>query len=205
MSIALPHRWTEDRFAGGPFTTTILRNGLYTEVPIGLAAVGLAGAASTGVFTASFGLGRISVVTKQDLADAAVRVAAESARDLAAGQANRHADRVYELEGDTAIGGADIAEALAEVLGRPVAYHPASLSETRSALGGAGIEPYQLGHAISLSAAIIAGRAEATGSDLPRLLDKAPRPVRPAIAEAVSGLLAQLVPGATDSEPKTTV
>jgi len=126
------------------------------------------------------------VVAKQDLADAAIRVAAESDRDLAAGHPSRHAGRVYELEGDTAIGGADIAEVLAEVLGRTVAYRPASLTETRAALDGSGLEAYQVTHALSLFSNVIAGRAEASRSDLPQLLQTAPRSVREAIAQAVS-------------------
>ena len=188
MTIALPHRWSEDRFAAGPFTTTVLRNGLYTEVPLGLAASGVAEAAANGVFSAPFGRGRMSVVAKQDLADAAIRVAAESDRDLMAGRPSRHAGRIYELEGDTAIGGADIAQALTEALGRPVAYRPASLTETRAALDGSGLEAYQITHALSLFSNVIAGRAEASGSDLPRLLNAAPRSVRDALAEAVSHL-----------------
>lgn len=151
MTIALPHRWSEERFAAGPFTTTILRNGLYTEVPVGLATAGAAEAATTGVFAAPFGDGRISVVAKEDLADAAIRVAAESDRDLAAGRPSRHAGSVYELEGDTAIGGADIAAVLTEALGRLVAYRPASLTETRTALNTGGLEPYQITHTLSCS------------------------------------------------------
>ncbi|WP_194912659.1 NmrA family NAD(P)-binding protein [Catenulispora rubra] len=184
MTIALPHRWSEERFAAGPFTTTILRNGLYPDVPVALATVG---SAADGVLAAPFGAGRLSVVVRQDLADVAVRVAAESERDLAAGKPSRHADRVYELEGDTALGGADIAQILAEVLGRPISYRPTSLTETRAALAGSGLEPYQITHALSLYSNVIAGRAEATRSDLPPLLETAPRSVRAAVAEAVAG------------------
>lgn len=186
MTIALPHRWSEDRFAAGPFTTTMLRNGLYPEVLAGLAAAGAADAAATGVFAAPFGQGRMSVVAKQDLAAAAIRVAAESDRDLAAGQPSRHADRVYELEGTTAIGGAEIAQLLGDVLNRPITYHPASLAQTRTALDGSGLEPYQITHALSLFSNVIADRAEATGSDLPQLLETPPRPVLAGIAEAVA-------------------
>jgi NAD(P)H dehydrogenase (quinone) len=189
MTIAVPHRWSEDRFAGGPFTTTMLRNGLYTEVPVGLAAPGLAQAAATGVLAAPFGQGRVSVVAKADLADAAVRVAADSDRDLAAGRPSRHAGRVYELEGDTAVGGADLAQILTETLGRPIGYRPASLTETRSALDGSGLEPYQIAHALSLGSNIIAGRAEAATSDLPLLLEAPARPVRAALAQALAAAL----------------
>ncbi|ACU74682.1 NmrA family protein [Catenulispora acidiphila DSM 44928] len=195
MTIALPHRWSEDRFAAGPFTTTVLRNGLYGEVPIGLATASVAEAAATGIFAASFGEHRLSVVAKQDLADAAVRVAAESDRDLVKGQPrSRHADRIYELEGDTAIGGPEIAQILGEVLGRPIAYRPASLTETRAALDASSLEPYQIAHTLSLFSNVIAGRAEATRSDLPHLLETAPRPVLTGIAEAVAEAVAKTIP-----------
>ncbi|MEZ0112568.1 uncharacterized protein YbjT (DUF2867 family) [Catenulispora sp. EB89] len=185
MTIALPHRWSEERFAAGPFTTTILRNGLYPDLPVALATATAATSADD-VLAAPFGAGRLSVVVRQDLADVAVRVAAESERDLAAGKLSRHADRVYELEGDTALGGAEIAQILTEELGRPIAYRPASLTETRAALAGSSLEPYQITHALSLYSNVIAGRAEATRSDLPQLLRTAPRSVRAAVAEAVA-------------------
>src|SRR5882757_5629661 len=70
MSIALPHRWTEARLAEGSFDVTVLRNGLYAEIPAALAVAGAASAAATGVFAAAFGAGRVSVVAKEDLADA---------------------------------------------------------------------------------------------------------------------------------------
>ena len=56
-------------------------------MPVGLASAGAAEAAASGVFRAPFGEGRVSVMVKEDLADAEVRVAAESEGDLAAGQA----------------------------------------------------------------------------------------------------------------------
>ncbi len=185
MTIAVPHRWTEDRLAAGPFSTTILRNGLYTGIPLGLATAGAAEALATGVFKAPFGDGRVSVVAREDLADVAVRVAAESQSDLRAAAASRHAGRVYELEGDSAVGGAEIAEALTAALGRPVGYQPASLAETRAALNGSGLEPYRIAHAISLFSNVIAGRAEARSSDLAALLPAPARPVRASIEAAI--------------------
>lgn len=188
MTIALPHRWTEERLAAGPFTTTVLRNGLYAEIPVGLAVAAAGQAAATGVFAAPFGQGRVSVVAREDLADAAVRVAAESQIDLAAGRESRHAGRVYELEGDRALGGADIAAALAGALGRPVAYRPASLAETRAGLEGSGLAPYQVAHSLSLFSNVIAGRAEARTSDLAALLGVPPRPAWEAIGDAVAAV-----------------
>ncbi|MEU6260361.1 NmrA family NAD(P)-binding protein [Streptomyces sp. NPDC047043] len=186
MTIALPHRWTETRLAAAPFDVTILRNGLYAEgVPVDLAAQSAGPAAETGVFTAALGAGRVSVVARQDLADVAVRVAAETQRDLTADGSSRHSHKTYELEGVTAIGGVDIAEALANGLGRPVEYRTLSLSETRTALDGSPLEPYQITHTLSLFANTNAGLLEAHASDLPTLLPTAPRPIHDLIVKAV--------------------
>jgi len=185
LSIALPHRWTEARLISAPIAVTILRNGLYAEVPVGLAAAGAESAATTGVFAASFGTGRVPVVVREDLAEVAVRVAAESAHDLEAVGRGRHADRTYELEGVAAISGDDIAEALTDALGRAVEYRNASLADTRMALAGSGLQPYQIAHTISLFSNINAGLLEAGRSDLTTLLPTTPRPVRDLIVEAV--------------------
>lgn len=185
MSIALPHRFTEARLAAAPFAVTVLRNGLYAELPAGLAAAAAASAATTGVFPAAFGSGRVSVVARADLADVAVRVAAEAQRDVAAGSANRHAGKVYELAGVTAIGGDDIARVLTEVLGRTVAYRPVSLSDTRAALADSGLEPYRIGHSLSLFANVGAGLLAATATDLTTLLPTPPRPVHDVMTAAV--------------------
>ncbi|WP_433685087.1 NmrA family NAD(P)-binding protein [Nocardia sp. CA-119907] len=185
MTIALPHRWTENRLAAAPFEVTILRNGLYAEVPVGLAVAGAAASAESGLFAAPFGTGRISVVAREDLAEVAVRVAAETERDLAAGRRSRHAGKVYELAGVTAIGGSDIAEILSESFGRAVNYSPISLTEMRNMLQGSGLEPYQITHTLSLFANLGAGLLEASGTDLLELLPTAPRDVRALITDAV--------------------
>ncbi|MFD0364953.1 hypothetical protein ACFQZZ_26245 [Nocardia sp. GCM10030253] len=184
MTIALPHRWTETRLASAPLDVTILRNGLYAEVPVGLAAAGAAAAAETGFYTAAFGNGRVSVVAREDLADVAVRVAAETSRDLTAGGRSRHAGKVYELEGVTTIGGSDIAAVLAESLNRPVSYRSMSLFDTRIALQDIGMEPYQVTNAVSLFANIGAGVLEASRTDLLELLPAEPRDVRALLAAA---------------------
>ncbi|SPL88203.1 Oxidoreductase [[Actinomadura] parvosata subsp. kistnae] len=185
MTLALSHRWTEARLAAAPFDVTVLRNGFYADVPVGLAAAGAGSAAATGVFAAAFGNGRVSVVAKEDLADVAVRVAAETQHDLDAGGRSRHAGKVYELEGVTAIGGHDIAGVLSTALGRRVEYRPVSLEETRKALEGSGLEPYQIGHSVSLFANAGAGVLEARGTDLTSLLTTKPRPVHDLIVKAV--------------------
>ncbi|MFF3345347.1 NmrA family NAD(P)-binding protein [Streptomyces sp. NPDC002779] len=186
-TLALPHRWTENRLAQGPFATTVLRNGLYAELLGGLAAAGAGAAARSGVFSAALGTGRMSVVARADLADITVRVAAEADRALAAGAPSRHAGRTYELEGGTALGGADIADLLAKRYGRTVTYRPAPLSEARAALADQGLEDYQVTHTLSLLSNTGAGFLEARTSDLPELLEAAPRPVHELVAKAAAG------------------
>ncbi|WP_214412812.1 NAD(P)H-binding protein [Sphaerisporangium fuscum] len=185
LTIALPHRWTEARLAAAPFATTILRNALYAEIPAGLALLAAASAASTGVFRAPFGQGTVPVVAREDLAEAAARVAAETQRALSAGQDGPHAGRCYELEGTAPVGGADIAAALAEALGTAVRYEPSPLGETWAALAGAGQPPYQVAHMVSIFSNINAGMMTPSASDLPALLGTAPRPVSDLLVEAV--------------------
>lgn len=186
MTIALPHRWTEERLAEAPFDVTVLRNGLYADIPAGLAIAGATTAAETGVFAAPFGEGRISVVAKEDLADVAVRVAAETERDLAAGKPSRHAGMTYELEGLTAVGGEEIAAAVAESLGKPVGYHPVSIADAREGLQGSGLLPYQITHTLSIFTNIKAGWTEAKRTDLTNLLRTEPRSVTDGIVAAVN-------------------
>lgn len=150
-----------------------------------MAAAGAASAAETGVYAAAFGTGRVSVVAREDLADVAVRVTAETSRDLLAGGRSRHADKVYELEGIATIGGLDIAEVLTELLGRSVDYRTMSLFDTRIALQHLGMEPYQITNALSLFANIGAGVLEASHTDLFELLPTEPRDVRALITGAV--------------------
>lgn len=185
-TIALPHRWTESQLAAAPFDTTVLRNGLYTDVPVGLAVSGADSSTETGVFAAPFGDSRISVVDRQDLADIAVRVAAEIDRDLHAGNPSPHAGRTYELEGVFSLSGADIADVLSTELDRPVEYQDVPLSALRAGLDGSGLEPYQIGHTISLFSNLKAGFLSAESSDLPALLPTPPRSVREQIVAAVA-------------------
>lgn len=189
LSIALAHRWTEARLAEAPFDVTVLRNGLYAEIAAGLAMSSAEPAAATGVFTAALGHGRVSVVAREDLADVTARVAVESEADLAAGRPSRHAGRTYELAGATAIGGEDIAGVLAGVLGRPVTYHPVSLTRFRAALAGGGLEPYQVSHTLSMFANIGAGLLDSPGDDLAALLPAPPRPALELISHAVKAVV----------------
>ncbi|MGN9841155.1 NAD(P)H-binding protein [Nonomuraea sp. H19] len=165
LPYALPHRWTERRIQESGMDWTILRNGLYAELLAGLAAP-----SADGRITAPLGEGRLAAVARADLADAAVRVAVE---------APTHAGRIYELVGEEAIGGADLAEAH----GQHVTYEPQTLAQARALFAASGAEPFQVPMLIGTYSAIAAGFMSRTGGDLRRLLGRAPRsPLSAALA-----------------------
>ncbi|MER7755992.1 NAD(P)H-binding protein [Kitasatospora sp. NPDC097643] len=190
MTLAVPHRWTERALAAAPLGWTVLRNGLYAEFAGTLAGLGAELAAAEGVFRLPWGPGTLPVVSREDLADAAARVAREVQGAIDAGRPVPHAGRTYELEGEAVVGGADLAGVLAEVLGRPVRYEPSPLRETWAVWEALGADPYQRGHAVSLHSNIAAGFAVAAASDLPGLLPGRPRAARALIASTVRAAVA---------------
>ncbi|MEU4779348.1 NAD(P)H-binding protein [Micromonospora sp. NPDC023633] len=163
LAFALAHRWTERRLRESRLGWTILRNGLYAEL------FGQLAAPVGGAVTAPFGTGALAAVARQDLADAAVRVAADPAA---------HRGRTYELTGPVAL----TAAGLAAELGVP--YRPVSLGERRSALAGPGLLPFQPAMLMSIYSATAAGFLAQTHGDLARLLSRPPRDPMPAAVAA---------------------
>ncbi|WP_371501144.1 NAD(P)H-binding protein [Kitasatospora sp. NBC_00374] len=157
LPYALPHRWTERRLRASTLEWTILRNGLYAELLGQIAAP-----SADGRITAPLGDGRLAAVARADLADAAVRVALE---------APAHAGRSYELVGEQAVGGADLARAH----GPRFTYRPETLARARARIAGFGVEPFQVPMLVGTCSAIAAGFMDRTGGDLRRLLGRAPR------------------------------
>ncbi|WP_043665145.1 NAD(P)H-binding protein [Streptomyces xylophagus] len=156
LPYALPHRWTERRLQASTMDWTILRNGLYAELLGGLAAP-----SADGRITAPLGEGQLAAVARADLADAAARVTVE---------APAHAGRIYELVGEQAIGGADLARAR----GPHVTYEPETLAQARARIAASGAEPFQVPMLVGTYSAIATGFMSRTGGDLRQLLGRAP-------------------------------
>ncbi|MBP0452694.1 NAD(P)H-binding protein [Kitasatospora sp. RG8] len=171
LGYAAAHRWTERRLrASTTLSWTILRNGLYAEL-LGV----LAAPDQDGVITAPLGDGGLAAVARADLAEVAATVALAPAG---------HAGRVYELVGEQAIGGADVAAALGRATGRPVAYRPATLAEAREAVAASDAAPFQVPMVLSTYSAVAHGFLDGRQLDnaLPALLGRAPRPALDVIA-----------------------
>lgn len=125
LVLAEEHRDTETALAEAGVPFVLLRNGWYTEVytwrlPLALQHGVLMGAADDG---------RISSAARADYARAAATV-------LAGGD---HAGRVYELAGDLSFTLAELAAAVADASGRPMAYQNMTPEELRSAILHAGL------------------------------------------------------------------
>ncbi|MFI6506650.1 NAD(P)H-binding protein [Streptosporangium sp. NPDC050855] len=161
LAYALAHRWTERRLRAGTASWTILRNGLYAELLATLAPV------ADGRITAPLGAGRLAAVARADLAEAAALVAAD---------APAHAGRVYELVGEQAVGGADLAAALSGATGSTVSYEPGTLAGAREDLAALGPAPFQIPMLVGTYSCIAHGFMDGTGGDLRNLLGRAPRP-----------------------------
>ncbi|WP_229874079.1 NAD(P)H-binding protein [Amycolatopsis deserti] len=172
LAFALPHRWTERRLMAGRADWTILRNGIYAEMSI----PGAAEAAATGRFTGPLGEGRLAAVAREDLADVTAKIVAKP---------GGHGGKIYELVGEHAIGGADIARAVAEATGKDVVYEPGTLAQLREALTTAGVPGWQIPIVVSTYSVIAAGFLAETGGDLADLLGRAPRSALDVIATAV--------------------
>ncbi|MFC5661504.1 NAD(P)H-binding protein [Kitasatospora misakiensis] len=165
LTYALAHRWTERRLrASATLRWTILRNGLYAEL-LGF----VAQPDADGAITAPLGDGRLAAVAREDLAEVAAGVALAPAG---------HAGRVYELVGEEAVGGAEVAAALTRATGRPIEYRPGTLAQGRAAIAASGAESFQVPMVASTCSAIAHGFLAGPGKpgDLAALLGRAPRP-----------------------------
>lgn len=125
MILAQDHIATEAALAESGIPHTILRNGWYTENYTGA----LGAAVEHGAILGAAGEGRVSSAARKDYAEAIAVVAAGEG----------HAGRVYELAGDTAHTGAELAAAVAKASGKPVAYVNMPQTDYAKALEGFGL------------------------------------------------------------------
>ncbi|MBA4247080.1 MAG: NAD(P)-dependent oxidoreductase [Microbacterium sp.] len=167
LILAPEHKATEQaiRASGIPFT--ILRNGWYTENYAATIAQG----AATGAVLTSAGEGRVSSALRAEYAEAIAAVLTSEG----------HENRIYELSGDTAWSFAELAEAVAEVAGTPVALASVSPDEHAAALAAAGLDAGTTGFLVALDGDIRAGLLDATSGDLARLIGRPTTPLVDAV------------------------
>lgn len=170
LVLAPEHRATEDMIRQSGLAFTILRNNWYTENYL----PALERAGTTGELVSSAGDGRVASAPRADFAAAASVVLRQPGHDGA----------VYELAGDHPWTFAELADAMAEVLGRPVAYRPVGPDEHRALLTSAGVPEASARFLVALDADIRAGLLAGGSHDLSRLLGRPTTPLVDALRAA---------------------
>lgn len=125
MILAQDHIATEIDLRAAGVPATILRNGWYTENFTGA----LGAAVAHGAIIGAAGEGKVSSAARKDYAEAIAVVALDAA----------HAGKTYELAGDTAHSGADLAAVVSAAAGKPVAYVSMPQADYAKALEGFGL------------------------------------------------------------------
>ncbi|EPN4181552.1 SDR family oxidoreductase [Cronobacter sakazakii] len=125
LGLAEEHVATEKMRADAGIPYVLLRNGWYTENYL----ASVPPALEHGVFIGSAGDGKIASASRQDYAEAAVKVLT----------LDNQAGRVYELAGDHAWTLRDLTALLSKETGKTVAYQNLSEADFAAALTGAGL------------------------------------------------------------------
>lgn len=158
MILAGEHRGTEEVLATATVPTVLLRNSWYWENY----AAGVAHAVETGVLAGASADGKVSGAPRADYAAAAAAVLTTDG----------HAGRVYELGGDEALTGADIAAVLAEVTGKPVRYENLTEADYAAVLGQAGLPEPVAAALADADSGIAEGLLEVRTGDLAKLIGR---------------------------------
>ncbi|GAD83597.1 SDR family oxidoreductase [Nocardia asteroides NBRC 15531] len=172
MILAQEHRGTEEVLASASIPTVLLRNSWYWENY----AAGAAHAAQTGVLAGASGAGKVSGAPRADYAAAAAAVLITDG----------HEGRVYELGGDEALTGDELAAVIGEVAGKPVRYQDLPEADYAAILGQAGLPEPVAAALADADTGIGRGLLEVRTGDLAKLIG---RPVTPPV-EAFRALLA---------------
>jgi NAD(P)H dehydrogenase (quinone) len=172
LLLAQEHRATEQRLAGSGVPYALLRNSWYIEnytaqLPVYLQH-GIAGAAGTG---------RVSAATRADYAEAAAAVVAEDG----------HAGAVYEL-GGAPFTMTELAEVVSAATAEDVTYTDLPVEQYQAVLVGAGLpEPVAAVYADG-DRGLAEGELLVDGSDLEKLIGRAPTSLADTVAEAAAQL-----------------
>jgi NAD(P)H dehydrogenase (quinone) len=125
MILAADHIETEAALKASGLAVTLLRNGWYTENYTGA----LPASVAYGSLIGASGEGKIASAARADYAEAIAVAALDDA----------HADKTYELAGDTAHSMADFAAEVAKQAGKPVSFTNLPQADYAKALEGFGL------------------------------------------------------------------
>lgn len=162
------HRATEAELRASGLKLTILRNPLYADFLPMTVGAGI----ESGVFHVSAGAGKVSFLTREELAEATAAAA------LATGGAKE----VYELTGAAAHSYAEVAAAVSKVTGKPVRYQAVPEQDYAKALEGWGVPTWMAGALGNLYTAVAQGRFSKVTGDFAAITGHPPRPLDQTVA-----------------------
>ncbi|MES2817093.1 MAG: SDR family oxidoreductase [Pseudomonadota bacterium] len=171
MQLALDHGPTEAALIDSGIAHTVLRNGWYTENYTGA----LDAVVEHGAMIGAAGEGQVSSAARKDYAEAIAVVALDDG----------HAGQVYELAGDGAHSGADLAAAVASATGKPVAYVNLPEAGYAAALEGFGLPPILAGALANSETWAAKGALYDDSRTLSRLIGRPTTPIAETIAAAL--------------------
>lgn len=153
FTLARDHWATEERIRDSGMRFTFLRDNLYADfLPF---MVG-----EDGVIRGPAGDGRVSVVTQDDIADAATAVLRDP---------QPHAGTTYSLTGPEALTLNEIAAIIGEVTGREVSYYAETVDEAYQSRARYGAPSWQVDAWVSTYTAIAVGELAPVTGDIPIL------------------------------------
>jgi len=163
LILAPEHKATEQALLDSSISFTILRNNWYTENYLS----SMTQAAASGTYADSTRGGLVASASRIDFADAAAVVLTTAG----------HENSTYELGGDQAWDGPELAAAMAEVLGTPVAYSALTPPQHAAALTATGLDPDTVAFLVALDGNIHDGLLAETTGDLARLIGRPTTPL----------------------------
>ncbi|MGC5248314.1 SDR family oxidoreductase [Gordonia sp. DT219] len=162
LSLATEHVATEELLNDSGIPSVFLRNGWYWENYLASAPT----AVETGTLFGSAGDGVIAAASRLDYASAA----AAALVDATGGE-------VYELAGDEHLTYAQIAQAIAEISGRPVGYRDLAEADYAAALTDAGIPAPMAAVLADSDAGVAKGALDSDSTDLQKLIGRSSTPL----------------------------
>lgn len=163
LILAPEHKATEQALLDSGISFSILRNNWYTENYLSA----MTAASGSGTYADSTRGGRVASASRIDFADAAAVVLTTDG----------HENTTYELGGDHAWDGSELAAAMAQVLGTPVAYSTLTPGQHAAALVATGLDAGTVGFLVALDDNIHDGLLSETTGELARLIGRRTTPL----------------------------
>jgi NAD(P)H dehydrogenase (quinone) len=171
LILAPEHKATEELIIAADLPFTILRNNWYTENY----ASATEQAEATGNHVASTGDGRVASASRTDYAEAAAVVLTTDGHDGA----------VYELSGDFAWTGEELAAAMSDIVGERIAFLSVTSEEHADLLRTAGLDEGAIGFVVGLDANIRDGLLGDATPDMRTLLGRPTTPLAEGLRAAL--------------------